>query len=80
MLVVYLHFTFVAVVPPKISDSPQRASPRPSVGPPTSQTGSKEFDPLSSQRAADDQQNKVMSSFGIPNEGELICFTVTSLI
>lgn len=56
------------VVPPKITDSPQRVSPRPSAVPPTSQAGSKEFDPLSSQRSAEDQQNKVMSSFGIPND------------
>ncbi|XP_053397759.1 protein TFG-like isoform X2 [Mercenaria mercenaria] len=56
------------VVPPKISESPQRASPRPSAVPQTSQGGSKEFDPLSSQRSAGDQQNKVMSSFGISND------------
>lgn len=56
------------VMPPKVSESPQRASPRPSFVPPTSQVGSKEFDPLSSQRAVEDQQNKVMSSFGIPND------------
>ncbi|KAL4233706.1 hypothetical protein ACF0H5_008386 [Mactra antiquata] len=59
--------SFSRGVPPKVTESPQRMSPRPSATP-TKQTGSKEFDPLSSQRSVDEQQNKVMSSFGINND------------
>ncbi|XP_052809789.1 protein TFG-like isoform X3 [Mya arenaria] len=53
-----------AVKPPKnrVTDSPRRTTPQPSFVPVTS--GSKEFDPLSSQRSGD-EQSKVMSSFGI---------------
>lgn len=62
-----------------MSESPQRYSPRPSATP-TSQAGSKEFDPLSSQRSVDEQQNKVMSSFGINNDGKWFCSIILCVL
>jgi hypothetical protein len=52
-------------VPEKVAVTPAR--------PPISVASSKEFDPLSARKAAEsnDSQQKVMSSFGLQNDGEL---------
>ena len=44
--------------------------------------GSKEFDPLSSQKSVDENQQKVMSSFGIPegnNKNNQLCYILNAL-
>ena len=54
-----------------IADSPRRQmAPSPRMPAPTSAAGSKEFDPLSTQRSVEANQDKVMSSFGIANNGK----------
>ena len=41
---------------------------------PVTSAGGKEFDPLSRQRHPDNTQSKVMSSFGLSNDGVCVCY------
>ena len=62
----------------KVSASPQTVPVRP----PANVAGSKEFDPLSTQKSVEENtQNKVMSSFGISaSERKLLDLSLTVVI
>lgn len=60
-------------------DSPRHLPIKSGVPKQANAAHSKEFDPLSAQRSVDETQSKVMSSFGITNDGKSPSVSHTSL-
>ena len=54
-----------------VSDDGKPVSAKPYSRKPVTAVGGKEFDPLSGQRHPENTQSKVMSSFGLSNDGTL---------
>lgn len=72
MLVVLSFHYLISYLIPACDDSQTQNSMTVTNKAPVSMAQSKEFDPLSRQRSADgDMQNKVISSFGLQNDGKV---------